>query len=113
MKCMNSCPRKAIETAHGYTFMLWWIAFSVIPYNLIKLLNFIGVIPDSFYHAHFDLLFNSCMFITGLITVYAGYRILHAALGIKLVNKIATYTSLSYYKFWRRYKLRVKKEKRA
>ena len=103
MKCMNNCPQRAIETAHGFIFLVWWLAFSSIPYFLLKLLLNHQLISKSFYHNYFDLLFNGVVLITGLIVIFFAYKILHQLLRVRLFNKIITFTSLTHFKFWNRY----------
>jgi ferredoxin len=105
MKCMNSCPKRAIETAHGYVFVLWWIAFSLVPYYFLKLLVHINLISKDFYNDYASLLLNGSILLLSWILIFLGYRLLHFLLGYKLLNRIVTYTSLTHYKFWRRYKL--------
>lgn len=104
MKCMNNCPHRAIETCHGFTFLLWWLAFSFIPLLILKALLKLQIISASIYYNYFDLLINSIIIVTGLIVVFFGYKILHRFLGIRIMNKLITYSSLTHYKFWRRYK---------
>ncbi len=104
MKCMNHCPHRAIETAHGYTFLLWWLAFSLLPLLIIKLLVIMEVISAAFYKNNFDFLFNGSSILFGLIIVFAGYKLLHQLLRIKIINKIITFTSLTHFRWWRRYK---------
>jgi len=105
MKCMNHCPHRAIETAHGYTFLLWWLAFSLLPLLIVKILVNVGVISGEFYKANTDLLFYGSMTLFGLVIVFAGYRLLHQLLRVKIINKIITYTSLTHFVWWRRYKV--------
>ena len=31
MQCMNNCPHRAIETAFGFTFIIWWGIMSFVP----------------------------------------------------------------------------------
>ncbi|MEE4213813.1 MAG: EFR1 family ferrodoxin [Bacteroidales bacterium] len=104
MHCINHCPERAIETAHAYTALLWWLAFSLIPYALIRFLVWINIIPSSFYNDHLRLLTNIFILVSGLITVFLGYRVLHFLLRFKLLNRLFTWTSLTSYSFWRRYK---------
>lgn len=104
MHCINHCPERAIETAHAYTALLWWLAFSLIPYALVRLLVWINIIPYSFYDDHLRLLINIFILFSGLITVFLGYRVLHFLLRYKLLNLLVTWTSLTSYTFWRRYK---------
>ena len=109
MKCMNRCPHRAIETAHGFTFVLWWLVFSFIPVTILKLLLKFEFVTEDFYQNYYNLLFNVIMISVGFILLFLGYWIMHQMLRVKLLNKIITYTSLTHYKFWRRYL--VKKSK--
>jgi Pyruvate/2-oxoacid:ferredoxin oxidoreductase delta subunit len=104
MRCMNNCPERAIETAHGYTALLWWLAFSVVPLALAKLFVFLKVIPYSFYIEHLRLLIYLFMFLSGLIIIFLGYRLLHFLLRYRIFNRFFTLTSLTSYRFWRRYR---------
>jgi Pyruvate/2-oxoacid:ferredoxin oxidoreductase delta subunit len=105
MHCLNLCPHRAIETAHGYLFLLWWLAFSYIPYIIMKMLVKTGLISLAFYNRYIDLIFYSIMTIVALVIIFYGYNVLHWLLQFKLMNKIITYTSLTHYKWWRRYRL--------
>ncbi|NJO92099.1 MAG: 4Fe-4S dicluster domain-containing protein [Chloroflexia bacterium] len=104
MHCMNHCPERAIETALGFTAILWWIAFSLIPISLLKIIldaNVFGV------NEHFwlsKLIYYFIFIGGGLFIVFLAYRILHFLMRFTLFSKIITYTSLTKYKFWRRYK---------
>ncbi|MBN1387373.1 MAG: EFR1 family ferrodoxin [Bacteroidales bacterium] len=104
MRCMNNCPEKAIETAHGYTALLWWLAISVVPHALTKLFVSLNVIPYSFYIEHLRLLIYLFMFLSGLIIIFLGYRLFHFLLRYRIFNRFFTLTSLTSYRFWRRYR---------
>ncbi len=104
MQCMNSCPQRAIETAHSYTFLIWWLVFSQLPYLLIKLLAKYDLVNDLWISSHSNLIFYLIITVFGLIVVFFGYRVLHFLLKYRFFNFLITYTSLTKYKFWRRYK---------
>ena len=104
MQCMNNCPKRAIETAHSYTFLIWWLAFSFVPYSLIKLLVKYELINVLWINSHFNLLFYLFMTVFGFIIFYFGYRVFHFLLRFRFFNLLITYSSLTKYKFWRRYK---------
>jgi len=104
MKCMNNCPHRAIETAHGFTFILWWVGLSSLPYFFMKWLLHYKIVPENIYVEYYELLSNTILLITGLPIIFFGYRILHYLLRFKIINKIITFTSLTHFKFWRRYK---------
>jgi ferredoxin len=104
LRCINHCPERAIETAHGYSFLIWWLAFSFVPMIVLKGLLKYQVISTEFYHEHYSLLFNTAVFIFGFILFYFGYLILHQLLRIRILNKLITFTSLTHFKFWKRYR---------
>ena len=62
------------------------------------------VISAAFYKNNFDFLFNGSSILFGLIIVFAGYKLLHQLLRVKIINKIITFTSLTHFRWWRRYK---------
>ncbi len=96
MHCMNSCPERAIETPHGFTAISWWLAFWLIPPL------FYVFIPEQVNHK--ELIFDLITYTIGWIVIFAAYKLLHKLLRFKLVNRIVKYTSLTKYKFWRRYR---------
>jgi hypothetical protein len=101
---MNNCPERAIETAFGYTAIIWWLILSVFP---VLLFNY--VINNSLLNisnnSSLATLIYYFVYLAGiLIIVFLAYRLLHFLIRFKIFNKIITYTSLSKYSFWRRYK---------
>ena len=104
MRCVNACDQRAIETMHTFSALLILISSLVISPLLIALLKYFGVwelVNRSVFTENIWSLTNAFIF---LVFVFISYRILHFLMRYKLVNKIITYTSLSKYKFWRRYK---------
>jgi len=109
MRCMNSCPHRAIETAHLYTAIIWFLSISVLLPIINKLVfsfNIFNFAENSIYKTIIEWILEISVY---LITIFAGYRILHFILKIKLLRKFIEYTSLTHYKFWRRYKIQKKK----
>ena len=109
MHCMNVCPHRAIDIAHVYLFLLWWVAFSFVPYLLIKLLAETGLASVAFTNLFTISTVDIIIMIASLGVVYIGYALLHQLLGVKIINKIITFTSLTHYKWWRRYYLKLPK----
>ncbi|MBN1253382.1 MAG: EFR1 family ferrodoxin [Bacteroidales bacterium] len=104
MKCMNNCPKRAIETVHGYTFFIWWLIISVLPSFVIgKIVDneLFNVSENPFI---IDIIYNSFITFIAIFNVYLSYKLLHFLLKYKFFNKIILYTSITKYKFWRRYK---------
>jgi ferredoxin len=103
MRCMNTCPERAIETGHGFTFILWWLVFSGIPYFIISRIEKHEVISHESIQNYYSIISNAIILITGLIITFLYYELLHQLLKLKFFNRIITFTSLTHYKFWRRY----------
>jgi ferredoxin len=95
MKCMNTCPKKAIETAHGLFVIISILSSTMITISLNSILKidiqlgFIRLVLFSF--AFFALL-------------WIFYKMQQIALRIKFIGRLISYTSLTHYKFWGRYK---------
>jgi len=105
MKCMNYCPERAIETAHSMVFVLL-LALSVIinPYLSIKVTDLVAL-----WFNHSRVAFESIYFVVqwsvALLIFYLGYKMLHYLMRFPRINKVITYTTLTTWKFWRRYKI--------
>lgn len=95
MKCMNSCPKQAIETAHGL-----FAAISILSLMAINILlnNFLKFNIQSGF---IRLLLFSVLF---LVLLWILYKVQHLLLRNNLIGKLISYTSLTHYKFWGRYK---------
>lgn len=104
MHCMNRCPEKAIQTPHLFVVLIWWLIFSILPVFLVPLL----VSPGSFLATHFTLFVWIFVFVTGLPVIFFSYRILHFLMRFRFFNWLITFTSLTKFKFWRRYFAPVK-----
>lgn len=100
MHCMNVCPQKAIQTPHLFTLVLWWLVFSLIPILLTKLI----ASPDSYVEQHFELFADIFGAITALPIIFFSYQILHFLMRFRFFSWLVEYTSLTRFKFWRRYK---------
>jgi Pyruvate/2-oxoacid:ferredoxin oxidoreductase delta subunit len=104
MRCVNICPQRAIETMHAFSTVLIILSSMLITPLIIGTLQYFDAwkfFDQSIIAKNVWSLINVFLF---LIFVFISYRIIHYLMRYKLVNKIITYTSLSKYKFWRRYK---------
>ncbi|MFZ4582313.1 MAG: EFR1 family ferrodoxin [Paludibacter sp.] len=98
MHCMSYCPHRAIETAHG-SIVVFMILFSTIVWSAIEITFGKTLHLDNWF---VNFVVQSALMI-GLLAIW--YRILHFLLRYKWFNKLITFTSLTFYKFWgRRYK---------
>ena len=97
MRCMNNCPENAIETTHGLWVILIYITSIICTYLFYDLL------PGSFqYRIVKFLLFN--ILLIGLLWI--GYRIQQFALKNRVMARLISFTSLTHYSFWGRYRCR-------
>jgi Pyruvate/2-oxoacid:ferredoxin oxidoreductase delta subunit len=104
MRCINACPSRAIETTHTYSGLLVVISFLVLSPLIIKGLNaleWLDWLNKSAINGTLLYIFNSFILV---VFVFLAYRLIHFMMRFTLVNKLITYTSLSKFKFWRRYK---------
>jgi ferredoxin len=94
MRCMNICPVSAIETAHVMLILLFygWIAGTSI---LMKLL------PAFFHHWLVAFFVFDVILFWGLLFLL--YRFQHILLTNRIIAKIVSFTSLTFYKLWGRY----------
>ncbi|MDP1623226.1 MAG: EFR1 family ferrodoxin [Bacteroidales bacterium] len=102
MRCMNNCPKRAIETAHGYIIgimcllnmgiMIWfwqWVGrFITIPAG------------NGWAQAGVNITGWALTFLVMVIS----YRLFHYLLRIPVIRQLFYYTSVTRYKFWRRYR---------
>jgi len=98
MHCMSYCPHRAIETAHG-PIILFSVIFSGIVWATVEQ-SFGSLLQLD--NSLVNIVLQSALMIL-LLALW--YRILHFLLRYKWFNRLITYTSLTFYKFWgRRYK---------
>ena len=102
MRCMNDCPKRAIETAHGYIIgimcllniwiMMWfwrWVGrFITIPWD------------NGWAQAGVTI----TRWILTFMVMVISYRIYHYLMRIPGFRQLFYFTSITRYKFWRRYK---------
>lgn len=102
MKCMNNCPPRAIDTAHGF------IIGAMFFFNLVVVVWFwywVGtliIIPSE------NGWWKALVVVTGwflsFLTYVVTYRLFHYLLRIPVLREFFYYTSLTRFRFWRRYK---------
>ena len=102
MRCMNSCPKRAIETAHGYLIGAICLLHLVVSVWFWKWVAAFIVIPQD--QAWGMIVITVIRWILSFVTFVLTYRLFHYLLRIPLVRDIFYYTSITRYRFWRRYK---------
>ncbi len=107
MHCMNHCPKRAIETALGFTLILWWTVFSIIPLWGLKIVIEKQILPIHYHSLWSGLIYYFFQTLGALMIIFGAYRLLHFLMKFSFFNKLVIYTSISRFKFWRRYKAPV------
>lgn len=103
MRCMNLCPERAIQTSHGYTIPLWWaitaLAYPFMYREVNKWTDFF--MQEGVLSSFGNILIQGIAFL--LLSIPA-YFVAHYLMKLKLIERLFRFSSLTYYKFWRRYK---------
>ena len=103
MRCMNHCPKRAIESAHSFTAILWYLAWSLVPAAIFAFLVKNGYVEfGSGWQA--TLFYYFIEIPLAFLLVYIAYKTLHFLMRYKFVNRLIAYTSFTHFKFWRRYR---------
>lgn len=95
MKCMNSCPKRAIETAHG---LLLTVAVLSSFFLTVGLRFFFPMELES------ELIWLSLFTVVFFFLLWVLYAFQHLLLGIKWIARLISFTSLTHYRFWGRYR---------
>jgi hypothetical protein len=106
---MNYCPKRAIETAHSFVFLL--LVVIIIFVNPV-LADAVSKLVSQWLNSSsiaFETLYFIVQWSTMLLAFWAGYKLLHFAMRVPWLNKIITYTSFSRWAFWRRYHIPIEK----
>jgi hypothetical protein len=104
MRCMNQCPRRAIETAHGFV-VAFLLLFNLIMLALIypALHSIAPVLSGTGYIAKLvRFVFETTFMLSAL---FLSYRVLHRALRFPAIEQLTVLTSLTHFGFWRRYQV--------
>jgi hypothetical protein len=103
MRCMNQCPKRAIETAHGFAIAVpaaLSLGLTVLVYPALRPLA-----PSLLGAGHLAGVFRNVLEPALMLAVLMlSYRLLHRGLRVRLIERIVVATSLTHYGFWRRYR---------
>ena len=102
MRCMNNCPKRAIETAHGYIIAAMFLINLVILVSFWRWVSSLIPLPadTGWYKIPFTFIRWGLTF-AGLVVTY---RMYHYLLRVPLVRELFYFTSLTRFRFWRRYR---------
>ncbi len=98
MKCMNDCPQKAIETAHGFIIVASIILTSFLTYLINHILTFSPFVDwQVLKNENIKFLLITILFFPLL---FIGYRMMHWLMRFKLFERIFVLSALTKYNFW-------------
>ncbi|PKP10080.1 MAG: hypothetical protein CVU09_08100 [Bacteroidetes bacterium HGW-Bacteroidetes-4] len=103
MHCMNVCPQRAIETAHGYligTLVLIKLALLIGLFGEFGIDSFFEQLQPAWLSGLLSLLISSLIY---LLMMLFTYRFLHGLMRYRWFERLVILTSLTHFKFWRRY----------
>lgn len=95
MHCMNICPHKAIETAHGLIIVVSIfssVGLTIFLQSILRLTIQSSMLRWIIWSGIFMLL------------LWVLYYLQHLLLKSRFFSRIISFTSLTYYRFWGRYK---------
>jgi len=104
MRCINICPQRAIETAHGFSGLIIVVVYVLLIPFLISILKYYDILDIVKQSKLFEQGWSLITTLIFIFLIFLSYRGLHYLMKYKITNRIITYSSLSKYKFWRRYK---------
>lgn len=104
MRCIQTCPQKAIQTTHTFSFLALFFGFGILSSLLSKLVIQYNIIKLKSGSILTENIWAILMWFIFLLFLFVLYRILHFLMKYKAINISIAYSSLSRYKFWRRYK---------
>ena len=102
MRCMNNCPKRAIETAHGFIIGIMFLINMVVIVYFWKWVGSFIIIPGD--NGWVKALVTITGWVLTFISLVVSYRIYHYLLRIPFIREIFYFTSLTRFRFWRRYK---------
>jgi ferredoxin len=96
MRCVNICPQRAIETAHGFSGLIVVVVYVLLVPFIISILKYYDILDiekqSKLFEQGWSLITTSILILFGFLS----YRILHFLMKYKIVNRIITYSSLSF-----------------
>ena len=101
MRCMNSCPKRAIETSHGYIIGIMCLLNIWIMMWFWQLVSRFITIPEG--NGWVETLLTITRWGITFAVMVISYRIYHYLLRIPGIRQLFYYTSITRYRFWRRY----------
>jgi hypothetical protein len=101
MRCLNHCPERAIEAAHGMATVFWIIFTAINAQVFIFIINAMNIRPEVWWWKIAEQIIG----IAGMVLIVTFlYRVMHYSMGLKPVKYLVRFTSFTAFPFWRRYR---------
>jgi Pyruvate/2-oxoacid:ferredoxin oxidoreductase delta subunit len=103
MRCVNQCPERAIETPQAFAFFMAYmgsVVGSMIFSAWMVRNDLLGVAGHHWWGETVSFTLISMLMV---FFVFLGYRMVHFMMRYTWFNRLVEYTSLSRFKWWRRY----------
>ena len=101
MRCLNRCPERAIEAAHGMAIGFYFVIVAVNTWIAIRFADIVGISPDATW---WKIATQVSSLILTVVIPAVIYLIMHYAMQFRPLNELVRFTSLTTFRFWRRYK---------
>lgn len=103
MRCVNQCPERAIETPQAFAFFIGYmgsVVGSMIFSGWMVKNNILGVAQS---HWWAELVSFTLISVIMVLFIFTAYRGLHFMMQYTWFSRLVEYTSLTHFKWWRRY----------
>ena len=103
MRCMNECPRRAIETGHGYLAAVLFLGNAYLADAVWRVsTHWSGYHEGMFLYGVARFIGDTLL---GLALLALAYRAIHAVSRMPGIRQVLAATSLTTYDLWGRYQL--------
>mgnify|MGYP002629255081 CR=1 FL=1 len=105
MHCMNFCPQRAIETNHNILIpFLWILPVFVNPWIASQIVNLTSqFVPDLLSLSPWISM--TLKWVVMIILFTATYFVIHYLMHFRFLRKLMRWTTLTQFRFWRRYRI--------
>jgi hypothetical protein len=101
---MNQCPKRAIETAHSFFFIvLLTVIYLVNPFLSNKIMILVNQLLNG-SSAAYEVIYTIVRWSLTVMIFALAYQLMHYLGKFSFFSRLITYSSFTYWKFWRRYK---------
>lgn len=101
MRCLNHCPERAIEAAHGMATLFMIMITAVNTWLIFFIADQLNIRPEAWWWKITNQIISAAVMVFSAAFLYL---IMHYIMRFKPANYLVRFTSLTAFPFWRRYK---------